>query len=207
MMENARRKLTVLDQIAFSDVVRSKIIDAASILYAQKGFTATSIEEISEKAGVSLPVTYHYVKKKSEIMRMIMEDVLTTFQESLTGQIKDIDDPEEQLAIATTLFFRVMDRERDKVLLIYQKSRSLDRASKSRVMQLEVDISCIFGEIIEQGIQKGLFKEVDVDLMAYNIMMMGYMWILKRWHFKHRLSLDQYIDLQLITVRDALKKV
>jgi len=205
-MDKSRSKLTVLDQITSSNRVRREIIDAASILYAKKGFTATSIEEISEMAGVSLPVTYHYVKKKSEIMRMIMEDVLRTFRESLTEQIKEIDDPEEQLAIATILFFRVMDKEREKVLLIYQKSGSLDKASKSRVMQLEVEISGILGKIIEEGIQKGVFKNIDVDLMAYNIMMMGYMWILKRWHFKYRLNLDQFIDLQLETILDALKR-
>ena len=84
----ARKKLTVIDQITASDKVRKKIINTASILYAKKGFTATSIEEISEMAGVSLPVTYHYVKKKSAIMRMIMEDVLHTFRISLIEELK-----------------------------------------------------------------------------------------------------------------------
>ena len=204
-METSRRKLTVLDQITSSDKVRKKIIDTASILYAKKGFTATSIEEISEKAGVSLPVTYHYVKKKSEIMRLIMEDVLSTFQESLKREIKGIDDPEEKLAIATILYCRVLDEQREKVLLIYQKSSSLDKASKVRVMQLEVAVSEIFREIIDEGIQKGIFKGVDVDLMAYNILMLAHMWVLKRWHFKNRLTLDKYIDLQLVTILNALR--
>jgi AcrR family transcriptional regulator len=205
-MNVSKEKLTVLDQISSSDRVRRKIIDTASILYAKKGFTATSIEEISERAGVSLPVTYHYVKKKSEIMRMIMEDVLSIFQESLTKEIERIDDPEKKLATATILYFRVMDQQREKVLLIYQKSSSLDKASKSRVMQLEVDVSKIFGKIIKEGIQKGIFKKVDVDLMAYNIIIMAHMWVLKRWHIKNRLTLDKYIDLQLVTILDALKR-
>lgn len=205
-METSKRKLTVLDQITSSDKVRKKIIDTASILYAKKGFTATSIEEISEKAGVSLPVTYHYVKKKSEIMRLIMEDVLNTFQESLKKEIKGIDDPEEKLAIATILYCRVLDNQREKVLLIYQKSSSLDKASKARVMQLEVDFSEIFRQIINEGIEKEIFKKVDVDLMAYNILMLSHMWVLKRWHFKKRLTLDKYIDLQLATILNALRK-
>jgi len=205
-MDTSKRKLTVLDQITSSDKVRRKIIDTASILYAKKGFTATSIEEISEMAGVSLPVTYHYVKKKSEIMRMIMEDLLNTFQTSLTKEIRGIDDPEEKLAIATILYFRVLDQQSEKALLIYQKSSSLDKASKSRVMQLEVEVSEIFGKIIEEGIQKGIFKRLDVDLMAYNIIMMAHMWVLKRWHFKNRLTLDKYIDLQLVTILNALRK-
>jgi len=205
-MDETRSKLTVLDQITSSDRVRRKIIDVASGLYAKKGFNATSIQEISEKAGVSLPVTYHYVKNKSAIMRMIMEDLLNAFQESLVEQIKGIDDPEEKLAIALILYFRVVDQQSEKALLMYQKSNSLDKASRGRVMQLEIDVSNILVEIIDEGIAQGVFKEVDVDLMAYNIIMMAHMWILKGWHFRKRLSLDKYIDHQLISVMDALKK-
>jgi hypothetical protein len=73
-------------------------------------------------------------------------------------------------------------------------------------MQLEVRVSQIFGEIIREGIQKGIFKSVDVDLMAYNIIMMAHMWILKRWHFKRRLTLDRYIDLQLTNIIAILRK-
>jgi AcrR family transcriptional regulator len=205
-LEGPKIKLTVLDQIATSDKVRRQIIDAASLLYAKKGFAATSIQEISEMAGVSLPVTYHYVKKKSEIMRMIMEDVLNTFREHLLKEVRDIHDPEEKLAIAVILFLRVLDQHKEKALLIYQKSSSLDKSSKSRVMQLEVDMADVFGSIIEEGIAQGVFKKLDIDLMAYNIIMMAHMWVLKGWHLRKRLTLDQYIDLQLSTIMDALRK-
>jgi len=199
-----KKRLTVLDQIAASDKVRKKIIDAASALYARKGYGATSIQEISETANVALPVTYHYVKKKSGIMRLIMEDVLNIFQESLIEEIKDIVDPVEKLAIAVILYLRVLDRQREKMLLLYQKSSSLDRRSKKRIMGLEVQVSEIFLNIINEGIAQGVFKAVDVDLMAYNILMLSQMWILKHWHFKKRLTLDKYIDHQLVIIMDAL---
>ena len=205
-MNVSKEKMTVLDQITSSDKVRRKIIDTASILYAKKGYTATSIEEISEKAGVSLPVTYHYAKKKSEIMGMIMEDVLRIFQESLTKEIKTVSDPEEKLALAVIIYFRVVNRHSEKALLLYRKSSSLDKASKSKIMALEVETSKIFGNIIQEGIEKGLFKNVDVDLAAYNIIMMAHMWILKQWHFKDRLTLEKYTDLQLANILTLLRK-
>lgn len=205
-MDRNTSRLTVLDQITASDKVRKKIIDAASALYAKKGFSETSIQEISEAAGVSLPVTYHYVKKKSEIMRMIMEDVLNLFQEGLVREIKGIDDPKQKLAAAIILYFTVVDQQKEKALLIYQKSNSLDKTSRSRVMQLEVAVSEVFARILDEGIQRGVFRDVDVDLMAYNIMMMAHMFVLKRWHFKHRLTLEKYIDLQKETVLRALTK-
>jgi AcrR family transcriptional regulator len=200
------KKLTVLDQISASDQVRKKIIDTASRLYAKKGYTATSIEEISEKARVALPVTYHYVKKKSEIMRLIMEDVLHNFQEALTQEIHKIEDPEEKLAVATVLYFKVLEQQKDKALLIYRRSNVLDKPAKAKIMQLEVEVTAIFGNIIKEGIEKGVFKPVDVDLMAYDILIMAHMWVLKEWHFKNRLTLDQYTELQWAIIRSALRK-
>jgi len=204
-MDTHKIQLTVLDQIADADKVRKKIIDAASALYVKKGFNATSIQEISEAAGVSLPVTYHYVKQKSAIMRMIMEDVLNIFRENLLRTSHGIDDPIEKLTIAASLYFKVVDQQREKALLIYQKSNSLDRASKARIMDLEVEVSKIFGEMIQEGIDFGVFKKVDVDLAAYNIIIAAHMWILKHWHFKRRLTLDKYIDLQLSNILGMLK--
>jgi AcrR family transcriptional regulator len=204
-MDSSRRILTVIDQITSPDKVRRKIIDAASILYAQKGFNATSIDEISEMAGVSLPVTHRYIKNKSEIMGMIMEDVHKMFQDNLMMMIKGIDDPEEQLAIAVNIYFKLIDQQREKALLIYQKSNSLDKATKSHIMQLEVDISTIFAKIIKEGIEYGIFKRVNADLMAYNIIILAHMWVLKQWHFRHRLSLERYLQLQLAIIMDALK--
>jgi AcrR family transcriptional regulator len=199
-------ELTVLDQINASDKVRKKIVDAASILYAQKGFAATSIQEIAEAAGVTLPVTYHYVKKKSEIMRLIMEDVLSIFREGLTHEIKGLEDPQRKLATAIELYLEIVDRHREKLLLIYQKSASLDRGSKTRVMELEVEVSEIFGGIIREGIERGQFKAVDVDLVAYNIIILAHMWVLKGWHFKRRLTLERFIDLQRGVILDTLRR-
>ncbi len=203
-MDRSNGELTVLDQITSSHKVRRKIIDTASALYAKKGYKATSIQEISEMAGVSLPVTYRYVNKKSDIMRMIMEDVLMIFQDSLLKQTQGVDDPKEKLSIAVTLFFRTLDEHREKALLIYQKSSSLDQSSRSRIMALEIDMVNILAKIIAEGIEKGIFNEVDVDLCAYNIIMMGHMWALKRWHLKNRLSLDEYIGLQTKSIMKML---
>ncbi len=203
-MDASKKQLTVLDQISASGMVRKKIIDAASLLYAKKGFMATSIEEIAEMAGVSLPVTYRFVRKKAEIMKMIMEDLLNSFRENLIRQIGEIDQPRDKLATAVILYSKIVDREQDKILLMYQKSGSLDAAAKGSVMQLEVIVSEIFSEIIKEGIQKGVFRKTDVDLMAFNIMMMAHMWVLKRWRFRRRLTLEEFVERQLGLILDLV---
>jgi hypothetical protein len=60
-------------------------------------------------------------------------------------------------------------------------------------------------KLLIKKIELGIFKRVDVDLMAYNILIMAHTWILKRWHFKNRLTHDRYFKLQLKTIMAALK--
>ncbi len=200
------KKLGILDQIVAKDKVRQKIINAASELYVKKGFKATSIEEIAEKAGVTIPVTYQYIKSKSDIMRMIMEDMLSILQENLVSHLQGIEDPEKKLEIAMSLYFRLIDKQQDKALLMYQKSSSLDKPSKAKIMEMEEQLSRIFVDIIEEGIKKGVFKKVDPDITAFNILLLAHMWALKRWHFRKRLSIDEYVDHQVRFIMDALKK-
>jgi AcrR family transcriptional regulator len=199
-MSETRRQFTVLDQIKASQEVRKAIIEAASRLYASKGYGDTSIQEIAEAAGVSLPVTYHYVKNKSEIMRLIMEDVLADFKERLTRETIGLTDPEERLAIAFILLTRMVDSRKDQLLLIYQKSASLDRPAKGRIMQLEVELSEVLAAIIRDGIGQGVFRPLDADILAYDIIMLAHMWVLKNWHFKKRMTLERYTDEQLKNV-------
>jgi len=33
--------------------------------------------------------------------------------------------------------------------------------------------------------------------MAFNIMMMAHMWVLKRWRFRRRLTLEEFVERQL----------
>ena len=157
-MEQVKRKLTILDQISASDKVRSKIIDAASELYAKKGFAATSIQEISEMAGVDLPITYHYVKNKSEIMRMIMEDVLSTFQNSLLKEIQDLHDPEEKLHIAIILYMRIIEKQQDKLLLIYQKSSSWTKPQRPESCSLKWTLRTFLKGLSARGLRRGPIK-------------------------------------------------
>ena len=48
--------------------VKTKILDAAENLFAQKGFDATGINAIAKKAGITKSLIYYYFKSKDEIL-------------------------------------------------------------------------------------------------------------------------------------------
>ena len=52
---------------------RQRILETATDLFAEKGYTGTYVREIVEKAGVSKPVLYYYFQSKEGLFYAILE--------------------------------------------------------------------------------------------------------------------------------------
>lgn len=69
-----------------SDTVH-RILDAAEVLFAERGFTETSLRTITSTAGVNLAaVNYHFGSKK-ELIQAVFERFLTPFTASLDQEL------------------------------------------------------------------------------------------------------------------------
>ncbi|WKT59050.1 TetR/AcrR family transcriptional regulator [Microbulbifer thermotolerans] len=65
----------------------SRILDAAEILFAERGFTETSLRTITSTAGVNLAaVNYHFGSKK-ELIQAVFERFLTPFTQALAVEL------------------------------------------------------------------------------------------------------------------------
>ena len=81
-------------------------------------------------------------------------------------------------------------------MLTYRESRTLDAAGRAQIKELEIASAAPLRTAIEAGIAAGIFAEVNVDLMVFDIMLLAHGWALKHWHFGELYSLDDYIGLQ-----------
>src|SRR6201991_1502436 len=68
---------------------REQLLDVGRTLFAERGFEATSIEEIAARAGVSKPVVYEHFGGKEGLYAVVvdreMEHLLETVTQSLVG--------------------------------------------------------------------------------------------------------------------------
>ena len=56
--------------------VQQKIIDAAEILFASRGFNATGIKLIAKTAGITKSLIYYYFKSKDEILTALFDIIV-----------------------------------------------------------------------------------------------------------------------------------
>jgi TetR/AcrR family transcriptional regulator, cholesterol catabolism regulator len=132
-------------------------------------------------------------------MKLIVEDWAKAFINRVTPVLNNADlAPEKKLSQAVAHYYKVVDQERTKVMMLYRGSRRLDKAGRQTVMTLELEAVDVFQKILDEGVADGVFKVANTGLAAYNIVMLGHMWSLKAWHFKRlAMDIDDYIDAQL----------
>jgi hypothetical protein len=61
-----------------------------------------------------------------------------------------------------------------------------------------------FRTTISAGIVAGVFRNVDVDLTVFDIILLGHGWALKHWHFGPIYTVDEYIALQTSQMLNSL---
>jgi AcrR family transcriptional regulator len=54
---------------------RERLLESAKILFSQKGYYATSVEDIVESAGLSKGAFYFYFKSKEELFKSLVEEM------------------------------------------------------------------------------------------------------------------------------------
>lgn len=60
----------------YKKLVKSKIIQASFLVFAEKGLQGSTMDEIAEKAGLSKPTLYSYFENKEEIIKTAVTEAV-----------------------------------------------------------------------------------------------------------------------------------
>jgi AcrR family transcriptional regulator len=72
---------------------REQLIGVARTVFAERGYEASSVEEIAERAGVSKPVVYQHFGGKEGIYAVVVDREVTALTAAITGALKDAHHP------------------------------------------------------------------------------------------------------------------
>jgi AcrR family transcriptional regulator len=82
---------------------REQLVGVARSVFAEKGFEATSVEEIAERAGVSKPVVYQHFGGKEGLYAVVVDREVTSLTSRITGAL-DTRDPRRAAEDAAAAF-------------------------------------------------------------------------------------------------------
>lgn len=142
--------------------VRTRLLEAAGDLFARKGYAATTVREIVERAGVTKPVLYYHFGSKEGIYLALMREAFDIFNATLDGALAGGGSARQRIERVFASVFELMVEHLDVLRVIHAiyygppqgaPSFDFDAYHQSLVDTLRA--------LVEEGMRSGEFRLAD----------------------------------------------
>jgi len=160
---------------------RQQLLDVGRSLFAERGFEATSIEEIAARASVSKPVVYEHFGGKEGLYAVVVDREMQRLLERVTGALT-AGHPRELLEQAALAFLSYIEDETDGFRILIRDSP---------VASTTGTFSSLIGDIASQVeyILVNQFKEREYDTKLagmYSQALVGMVALTGQWWLDER---------------------
>ncbi len=181
-----------------------QIIKKASKLFIKKGYSQTTMRDISNATGINLGYLYNFISSKEDILCLAFDTYHGPamdwfFQEG----VLDMEDPKDQLKVALRQMLESIHDVMNDVLMMYRETRVLPPKFLKIVLKKEGDLIQIFEKIISSGIEKKVFNVRDSFFAANMLVFQLSLYPLRSWNLK-RYTREEYLDLAEETILRAI---
>lgn len=180
---------------------RTRLLDAARQVFSQKGFHASTVDDITRTAGVAKGTFYLYFAEKPAIFYELMQGFFELVTEAGLSISQEVTNREEYFARIESGARRITSLFRDNralVRLAYRESMGMDERLDRMVRNFYRRLAQVEAENIRLGIRLGLFREdLDPMLVAYaHIGMIER--VLLEWQFDRNFPRVEDLEMQIV---------
>ena len=159
---------------------RHRLLKAAATCFNQKGFSGTSLKDVSRHLGLTDAALYYYVKNKEQLVYQCYLRAAELGREAMERGINDGATGFERAYLYIVYHVEIMVGDRGPVAIMSEVP-SLNRSHRNEILQVSRRHSTGFEEILESGIDDGSVAACDVR-MTGNAIMGSINWIPKWFH-------------------------
>lgn len=198
-----RTELQKIKSPALIKTRQARICRAAEELFARKGYHKTSVRDIARKAGMSIGSLYDYIRNKEDILHLLGSEFLTHLRNEVVKVLEGEQDVVRQLEGTLETMLRVVDRFQEYVLFTYRDSKYLKKQDLISLIEQDAFFVQTFTRIIEKGVQEGVFRTAQPEIVSNLLSVLTHSWALKRYSLK-KYSLYMFEKTLIHLVFDGL---
>ena len=147
---------------------KRKIFETSMKLFAEKGYDATSIEEITATVGVAKGTLYYHFSSKEEIFQFLVEEGVKLLTNSILIKTDKLTNSIDKIKAIALIEIKVLVKYESFMTIIL--SEIWGTGSRSKMCRDYVfKYIQLIQEIVEEGIQKGEIIEADPNVIASGI--------------------------------------
>jgi len=182
---------------------RQQIYDAAMKLFPQKGYSATTLREISKESGIALGNIYDYIRTKEDILYIIQEKATEMIENFILIQDSN-SNPKERLIKLINCEIDMVYKYQNEIMLIYQESHTWSKDLLYNSLANEKRRIKHYERVIAQGIKEGVFKSFNPRIIANMIVMVVNTWVLRRWDIPKKVNIEELRSCVLDVVLNGI---
>ena len=149
---------------------KSEIHTAAAKLFGEKGFSACSVRDIAHAVGLGAASLYNHMGSKDELLTTICFRCANEFLEGMREIDVENKTPEEKIRELIRLQIRIALYDKSSVTVFNDEWRHLQEPFLSSFLDLRRKYETAYLRIINEGIETGIFKPLDPDLIFQMIL-------------------------------------
>lgn len=150
------------------ELKRQAVLSTAAQLFNERGFQATSLDDIAARLNVSKPTLYYYVKNKDEILiecvRSGLQTMLESIEQTRVAGGKAID----QLITCMRIYTRIVTQDFG-MCVIRISDTELPAERRAELRQLKSGIDQAFRRLIKACVKEKAIAPCDPKITAFMI--------------------------------------
>lgn len=151
----------------------AEIVDAAARLFAEKGYAATSIQQVADRVGLLKGSLYHYINTKEDLLYAVIQEAHSHTAELGREALAMEGDANEKMAHVVRQHIHGAADNLSKVRVFYTESSALSPARLQEILADRDSYEHSLRQLIRMGQQEGLFApHLDPTLTAIAILAM-----------------------------------
>lgn len=147
---------------------KRKIFEASMKLFAEKGYDATSVEEITATVGVAKGTLYYHFSSKEEIFNFLIDEGVKLLLNNIEIKIKKLDNSIDKLRAVIILQIRVL-KKYESLIKIFLSQIWGDDPRSIRCKETVLNYIGEIEKIVKEGIEKKEIKDGDSNAIAAEI--------------------------------------
>lgn len=140
---------------------REEILVAAAQIFGQKGFHATSMQDIAEAVNLQKASLYHHVASKQEILVDVLDQALDLVIERMQAVMAQSLAPDEMLRQAVCVYLTTLLEHRDLANVLLLEHRNLTPELHARHTPRRDRFEQLWRDLIQRGLDAGVFCCAD----------------------------------------------
>ena len=183
--------------------VRDQILRTAADLFRERGFPATTLDDIAKPLGMSKASLYTYFRAKEEILAAISRETIESFTRELSLVLGSDLSPEAKLRRIVREHVRFVIANRSFLTVFFSEEANLP-ARFARALAAQKDrYDKGVESVIADGIRRGVFRDMPPRLVVFGLLGMVN-WLYKWYNPRGRWGAEDISSAFLSMVEDGL---